>query len=153
MQHSCMYSFEVSLMSQRRVLNQDQLRSNCQIKPLWIDFNFTFFIIRIITLITWTYLLNLFSLQIISLIPECQPNKIEFNEFTDFVDFWLSKMSRYMTNNTGNCTEIWAGTAFYQDCFEQTVSMQKVRLSQFDRWWIFFINKTSGMISPYSLSE
>ena len=32
--------------------NQDHFRSNCQIKPLWIDFNFTFFIIRIINPIT-----------------------------------------------------------------------------------------------------
>ena len=32
-------------------------------------------------------------------------------------------MSRYMNNDTSNCTEIWAGTAFYQDCFDQTVCL------------------------------
>ena len=37
-----------------------------------------------------------------------------------------------MINNTDNCTEIWAGTAFYQDCLEQTVSMKILRHSQFD---------------------
>ena len=30
-------------------------------------------------------------------------------------------MSRYQDIDTSNCTEIWAGTAFYQDCFGQTV--------------------------------
>ena len=34
-------------------------------------------------------------------------------------------MSRYMNNDTSNCTEIWAGTAFYQDCFDQTVCLRQ----------------------------
>ena len=34
-------------------------------------------------------------------------------------------MSRYMTNDTGNCTEMWAGTEFYQDCLGETVNLAK----------------------------
>ena len=28
-----------------------------------------------------------------------------------------------MTNDTGNCTEMWAGTEFYQDCLGETVNI------------------------------
>lgn len=28
-----------------------------------------------------------------------------------------------MINDTDNCTELWAGTAFFQDCLGETVTM------------------------------
>ena len=47
-------------------------------------------------------------------------------------------MSRYQDIDTSNCTEIWAGTAFYQDCFGQTVCKTLYYIQPYIIWVILY---------------